>query len=98
MTTQPPEQYPQPYPEEDESNLLDYLIVLLKHKRLIAGIVFGGLFLALIASLLMSNVYRSEATISPRQQEKAEGSGILGAIKGIFGSASDLVGFGGGGD
>ena len=98
MTTQPPEQYPQPYPEEDEINLLDYLIVLLKHKRLIAGIVFGALFLALIASLLMSNVYRSEATITPRQQEKTEGSGILAAIKGIFGSAGDLVGFGGGGD
>jgi uncharacterized protein involved in exopolysaccharide biosynthesis len=61
-------------------------------------VVVGALLLALIVSLLMSNVYRSEATIIPRQQEKAEGAGILAALKGMFGIAGDIVGFGGGGD
>ena len=98
MTTQPPEQYPQPYPEEDEINLLDYLIVLLKHKRLIAGIVAGAAILALVVSLLMTKIYRSEATITARQQEKAEGGSALAALRGVAGIAGELVGFGSGGD
>ena len=98
MTTQPLEQYPQPYPEEDEINLLDYLIVLLKHRRLIAGIVVGAGLLAVVVSLLMTNIYRSEATITARWQEKAEGGPALAALRGIAGIAGDIVGFGGGGD
>jgi len=97
MTTQPPEQYPQQYPEEDEINLLDYLIVLLKHKRLIAGIVGAAAILALVVSLLMTNIYRSEATITARQQEKTEGGSALAALRGVAGIAGDIVGFGGGG-
>ena len=98
MTTQPPEQYPQPYPEEDEINLLDYLIVLLKHKRLIAGIVGGAAVLAAVVTILMTNIYRSEATITARQQEKAEGGSALAALRGVAGIAGELVGFGSGGD
>ena len=98
MTTQPPEQYPQPYPEEDEINLLDYLIVLLKHKRLIAGIVGGAAVLAVVVTILMTNIYRSEATITARQQEKAEGGSALAALRGVAGIAGELVGFGSGGD
>ena len=98
MTNQPPEQYPQPYPEEDEVNLLDYLIVLLKHTRLIAGIVGGAALLAVVVSLLMTNIYRSEATITARQQDKAEGGSALAALRRVAGIAGDVVGFGGGGD
>jgi uncharacterized protein involved in exopolysaccharide biosynthesis len=98
MTTQPPEQHPPEYPEEDEINLLDYLIVLLKHKRLIAGIVGGAAILAVVVSLLMTNIYRSEATITVRQQEKAEGGPALAALRGVAGIAGDIVGLGGGGD
>ena len=98
MTTQPREQYPQPYPEEDEINLLDYLIVLLKHKRLIAGIVGGAAVLAVVVTILMTNIYRSEATITARQQEKAEGGSALAALRGVAGIAGELVGFGSGGD
>jgi len=99
MTTQPPERYPQPdpEPEEDEINLLDYLIVLLKHKRLIAGIVAGAAILALVVSLLMTKIYRSEATITARQEEKSEGGSALAALRGVAGIAGDIVGFGGGG-
>ncbi|HVO84331.1 MAG TPA: Wzz/FepE/Etk N-terminal domain-containing protein [Syntrophobacteria bacterium] len=98
MPTQPPEQYPQPYPDEDEINLLDYLIVLLKHKRLIAGIVGGAAIVAVVVSLLMTNIYRSEATIAARQQEKSEGGSAFAALRGMAGIAADIVGFGGGGD
>ena len=98
-----PQQYPgyppyPPYIEEDEINLLDYVIVLLKHKWLILGIVFATGIAAVIISLMLPNIYRSEATIIPRQQEKSATSSALSALGALSGMAGELVGLGGGGD
>jgi uncharacterized protein involved in exopolysaccharide biosynthesis len=90
--------YPQYGYEEDEINLLDYVIVLLKHKWLIFGIVFVTGLAAVIISLMLPNIYRSEATIMPRQQEKSAASSALSALGGLGGMAGELVGLGGGGD
>jgi uncharacterized protein involved in exopolysaccharide biosynthesis len=94
---QPHPDYPH-YIEEDEINLLDYVIVLLKYKWLIFGIVFGTGLAAVIISLMLPNIYRSEATIMPRQQEKSAASSALSALSGLGGMAGELVGLGGGGD
>ena len=99
-------QQPPPYPNypphvddyDDEINLLDYFIVLLKHKWLILGIVFVTGLAAVIISLMLPNIYRSEATIIPRQQEKAATSSALAALGALNGMAGELVGLGGGGD
>jgi len=99
-----PQQYPgyPPYPpheyEDDEINLLDYFIVLLKHKWLIFGIVFATGLAAVIISLMLPNIYRSEATIIPRQQEKSATSSALSALTALSGIAGELAGLGGGGD
>jgi hypothetical protein len=95
---QQPPLYPNypPY-EEEEINLLDYLIVLLKYKWLIFGIVFVTGVAAVIISLRMPNIYRSEATIIPRQQEKSATSSALSALGAVSGMAGELVGLGGGG-
>ena len=55
--------------EEDEINLLDYLIVLLKHKKLIVGMVLVAGLAGLIMSLVRSEtkLYKSEAIIVPQQ-------------------------------
>jgi uncharacterized protein involved in exopolysaccharide biosynthesis len=90
--------YPQYEYEEDEINLLDYVIVLLKYKWLIFGIVFITGIAAVIISLMLPNIYRSEATIIPRQQEKSGASSALSALGAISGMAGELVGLGGGGD
>ena len=73
--------YPQNYPpyEEDEINLLDMFIVLLKHKWMIFWVVFAAGVVAVVASLLMTNIYRSECTIAPIEQEKASLSSSLSA-------------------
>ena len=99
-------QQPPPYPNypphvddyDDEINLLDYFIVLLKHKWLIFGIVFATGLAAVIISLMLPNIYRSEATIIPRQQEKSATSSALSALGALSGMASEMVGLGGGGD
>lgn len=96
MKDQTSPQYPQF--EEDEINLLDYVIVLLKHKWLIFGTVFLAGVAAVIYSLLLPNIYRSEAVIVPRQQEKSGASSALSALGGLGGIAGELVGLGGGGD
>ena len=94
---QPHPDYP-PYIEEDEINLLDYFIVLLKHKWLIFGIVFATGVAAVIITLMLPNIYRSEATIIPRQQEKSATSSALSALGALSGMAGELAGLGGGGD
>ncbi len=98
---QPPPHPPYPqseYDYEDEINLLDYVIVLLKHKWLICGIVFAAGVAAGIISLNLPNIYRSEATIIPRQQQKSATSSALSALGALSGMAGELVGLGGGGD
>ena len=98
---QPPPHPPYPqseYDYDDEINLLDYFIVLLKHKWLILGIVFAAGVAAVIISLMLPNIYRSEATIIPRQQEKSATSSALSALGALSGMAGELVVLGGGGN
>jgi uncharacterized protein involved in exopolysaccharide biosynthesis len=99
MQPQPPYPNYPPYEyEDDEINLLDYIIVLLKHKWLILGIVFATGIAAVIITLMLPNIYRSEATIIPRQQEKSATSSALSALGALSGMAGELAGLGGGGD
>lgn len=54
------------YGEEEEISLLDYLMVLVRHKRLIVAMVFFAGVASVVISLSMTNIYRSDATIAPR--------------------------------
>ena len=84
------------YGEEDEIKLLDLLIVLVKHKKLIIGMVsFCGLA-AVIISLLMTNAYRSEATLVARTQEEASFNPLT-ELGGLGGAMAEGLGLGGGG-
>jgi uncharacterized protein involved in exopolysaccharide biosynthesis len=67
--------------EEDSINLLDLLIVLLKHKKMIVAVVFLAGILAVVYSMKTPNRYRSECTIAPTSQEK--GVGGLAALGGL---------------
>jgi uncharacterized protein involved in exopolysaccharide biosynthesis len=84
---------PPDIPEEDEINLLDLFIVLLKHKVMILCVVFLAGIAALVISLQMPNVYRSEATIAPTTQEKAGGG--LAALGGFGAMIASEAGIGG---
>ncbi|MCF8070268.1 MAG: hypothetical protein K9L30_16920 [Desulfobacterales bacterium] len=77
--------------EEDEINLLDLFLVVLKHKILIIGIVFLTGLGALLYSLTMPNIYLSEATISPKEDDKNSAnplSSLGGGQIGIGGGGS----------
>ena len=87
-----PPGYPPGMPEEDEINLLDLFIVLLRHKVMILSVVFLAGIAAVVISLLMPNVYRSEATIAPTTQEKSGGG--LAALGGFGAMIAAEVGIG----
>lgn len=82
--------------EEDEISLLDLFMVLLRHKALIVGLVFLTGVAAVIISLQMTNIYRSEATIAPKESEKTS-AGALSALGGLGGMVAGELGLGGGG-
>lgn len=98
----PPPGYFVPYPDymqdsEDEINLLDLLIVLLKHKFLIIGVVFVAAIGSVIYALSLPNIYRSEATIIARAEEKTAMPSAFAALGGLGGIAGEMLGLGGGG-
>jgi len=82
--------------EEDEINLLDLFLVVLKYKILIIGIVFFTGLGALLYSLILPNIYLSEATISPKEDDKGSAN-PLGALGGFGGLVAGQIGIGGGG-
>lgn len=53
--------------KEDEINLLDLFIVLLKQKKIILSITIGVAALSIIVSLLMTPIYEAKTTLMPPQ-------------------------------
>lgn len=72
----------------DDIDVLEYVRVLWRERRLIAGIVAGIVTLALTWALLMPPVYRAEVVLTPVQQGKGEG---LSSLMGQLGDLAALV-------
>jgi tyrosine-protein kinase Etk/Wzc len=76
--------------QEDDVSVLDFLIVILKHKKLILGITLSAVAMTLLISLLMTPMYRAETKILPPQQNT---SGIASELLSQFsGGGLGLVG------
>ena len=77
--------------QEDEISLLDLLIVLAKHKKLILGLPFGAAVVAAVVSLLLPNIYTGTTKILPPQQNQSAAIAMLGQLGtqlgGLAGSA-----------
>lgn len=79
---------------DDEINLLDCLIVLVKRKKLIAIITLGAMLVTAIISLIMPPVYKAETKILPPQQsQQSSAAQLLSQI----GGAASLIGLPSGG-
>jgi uncharacterized protein involved in exopolysaccharide biosynthesis len=94
----PPGEMPYPYSDDDEISLIDLLMVLVKRKWLIIGLVFLTGVAAVIISLLMTNIYRSEATLAARETEQSPSKALTGALGGLGGIVASDFGLGGGSD
>lgn len=72
----PEAQYEASY-EEDEIDLLDLALVLVKHKRLIIGTAFLAGLVALILGFIMTPIYRAETHLVPPQLLTGQSSAVL---------------------
>ena len=78
---------------EDEINLLDYVLVLLRRKKLIIGIVVLAIAASVIVSLLLPVKYIATARILPPGESKSRLAGLVGgAAGGLGGLAAGLLG------
>lgn len=81
------------HPVSDEINLLDLLIVLVRHKKLVIGMPIVTGVLALVVSLLMTPIFTSTAKIMPPQQQQSSGvAAMLGQLGGLAGAAGSMAG------
>lgn len=80
--------------EDEEIHLLDYFIILLKHKRMIISMVLVTGIVAVIISFMMTKIYLSESTITPIEQERSPLSGAVSALGGLGAMFASQVGIG----
>lgn len=77
---------------DDEINLIDLLIVLAKHKAMIAKVTIAATLLAVGVSLLMANIYTASTKILPPQQSQSSASAMLAQLGGLAGMAGSSLG------
>src|SRR6266852_1391979 len=81
---------------DDQVSLLDLLIVLAKHKRVVLGVPFVAAIGAVIYRLLLPNIYTGSTRILPPQQSASAASALLsqlgGAVGGLAGAAGGALG------
>lgn len=76
-----------------EIHLIDLLIVLGRHKRLVIGMPILGIAFAIGVSMLMTPSFSSTAKIMPPQQNQSSGvTAMLGQLGGFAGAASTIAG------
>ena len=86
-----PPGYPPPwayYSPEDEIDLREYWTLLVENRKLIGIITGACTAIALVASLLMTPIYRAETLLAPVSEEKG---GSLAALVGQFGGLAELA-------
>ena len=81
-----------PTTDADEVSLLDLLIVLAKHKRVVLGVPLVAGVVAAIISLLMPNIYTGTTRILPPQQSASAASALLNQLGGPFGGLLGVTG------
>src|SRR5438093_7058054 len=77
---------------DDEISLLDLLIVLAKHKRIVLGVPLIVAIGAAIFSLLLPNIYTGSTRILPPQQSASAASALLSQLSGAFGGLAGTTG------
>lgn len=72
-----------PQPQEDEINLLEYVIVVLKHKEFIIKTTLAAMVIAAVVSLLTPPIYLAETKILPPQGGNSSMSSIMASQMGL---------------
>ena len=88
---QPSAESPQ---DPDEVNLLEYVLVLVKHKKLIIVLTFLGIVFGFIAALIKGPTWVAETVVSPKEKESFQSTSLaeLGALGGLVASQFNVEG------
>jgi uncharacterized protein involved in exopolysaccharide biosynthesis len=78
--------------EDDEASLLDLLIVLAKHKRVVLGFPVIAAIAAAVITLFLPNIYTGTTRILPPQQTASAASALLNQLGGAFGGLAGVAG------
>ena len=81
-----------PAPQEDEINLLDYVIVVLKHKEFIIKTTLAAMALAAVVSLMLPPVYQATTMILPPQQQGSSTAGMFASQMSMMGFSTAALG------
>src|SRR5438309_77290 len=79
-------------PVDGEGSLLDLLIVLAKHKRVVLGIPFVAAIAAAMVTLFLPNIYTGTTKLLPPQQSASVASALLNQLGGAFGGLLGAAG------
>lgn len=74
--------------EEEETSLLDFLIVLAKHKKIVLGLPLGAAIVAAVISLLLPNIYTATVKILPPQQSQSSTTALLAQFGALIGGGA----------
>jgi tyrosine-protein kinase Etk/Wzc len=78
--------------KDSEINLLDYLIILVKHKKLIIAITFGAALITTIICLIITPTFEAVTAILPPQQSSSSTAQLLSQMGGAGGLAGAVGG------
>lgn len=81
-----------PETADNKISLLDLLIVLAKHKKLVLGLPFVVGLLAVVYSLTLTNMYTAITKIMPPQQSQTGTAAMLAQLGGLAGLAGGAAG------
>lgn len=70
-------------PADDEMSLLNMLIVLAKHKKVVLGFPLGAAVVAVIVSLILPKWYEATSRILPPQQQQSTTAAMLSQLGGL---------------
>lgn len=78
---------------QSKPSMLDVLIILAKHKRLVIVVVVVAALLSCLTALLLPNIYTATARVLPPQQSQSTAAmvlGQLGGLAGLFGGSAGI--------
>lgn len=86
------DQFSSSRPHTTPADFIDYLVVLNRYKRLIAGLTLAATILSVIVVLLLPSVYTAKTMILPMEDEKGGIGTMLAQLGGLAGAGFGMGG------
>jgi tyrosine-protein kinase Etk/Wzc len=79
-------------PDKGDIDIVEFMITLAKHKKLLIGLPAVVAVLSLIISLILPNTYKASAKLLPPQQAQSSAAALLSQLGGVASVAAGAAG------